>query len=105
MSDRPYSIATLAERWGCSDDVVRRLVSQGHLQSFRVGALIRVSAAEVERYECKGSALQDTGASLSLSSTTTKDDTAVRSTREMWRQRGLKLATSSEPSNGEKPVA
>ena len=91
----PYSVATLAARWGCSDDVVRRLIAEGHLQSFRVGDLIRVRAAEVERYECNGSALQDTGAATPLSTTTKTDDTAVRSTRETWRQRTQKPATSS----------
>ncbi|PQM29633.1 hypothetical protein CVO77_00430 [Sphingopyxis lindanitolerans] len=48
---RPYSIAQLADRWGCSDSMIRKLVNQGELQTFRIGALIRVSAAEVERYE------------------------------------------------------
>ena len=48
---RPYSIAQLAERWGCSDSMIRKLINQGRLQTFRIGALIRVSAAEVERYE------------------------------------------------------
>lgn len=91
----PYSVAKLAARWGCSDDVVRRLISEGHLQSFRVGDLIRVRAAEVERYECNGSALQDTGAATSSNTTTKTDDTAARLTRETWRQRTLKQATSS----------
>ncbi|MBL9070462.1 MAG: helix-turn-helix domain-containing protein [Sphingopyxis sp.] len=48
---RPYSIAQLADRWGCSDSMIRKLINQGQLQTFRIGALIRVSAAEVERYE------------------------------------------------------
>lgn len=48
---RPYSIAQLAERWGCSDSMIRKLINLGELQSFRIGALIRISAAEVERYE------------------------------------------------------
>ena len=105
MTGRPFSVATLAERWGCSDDVVRRLIAKGALQSFRVGALIRVSAAEVERYECSGSGSHDTGGSSPLSSTTIKDATVERSTRELWRQRTLKLATSSAPLSGEKREA
>jgi excisionase family DNA binding protein len=48
---RPYSIAQLADRWGCSDSMIRKLINQGELQTFRIGALIRISAAEVERYE------------------------------------------------------
>ncbi|MGV1682979.1 helix-turn-helix domain-containing protein [Sphingopyxis sp. NJF-3] len=31
--------------------MIRKLINQGDLQSFRIGALIRISAAEVERYE------------------------------------------------------
>ena len=48
---RPYSVPRLAERWGCSDSLVRKLIYSGDLQSFRIGNLIRVPAAEVERYE------------------------------------------------------
>ena len=101
----PFSIKTLADRWACHPDVVRRLIRKGDLKSFRVGALIRVSQAEVERYECSGSGSHDTGASSPLSFTTTKDATAERSTRELWRRRTLKLATSSEPLSGEKREA
>lgn len=49
--NRPYSVAQLAERWDCSDSMVRKLIAQGRLQTFRIGALIRISAAEVERFE------------------------------------------------------
>lgn len=48
---RPYSVAQLAERWGCSGNVVRKLINQGQLQFFRIGSLIRIPAAEVQRYE------------------------------------------------------
>jgi len=48
---RPYSVAQLAERWGCSGNVVRKLINQGELQFFRIGTLIRIPAAEVQRYE------------------------------------------------------
>lgn len=48
---RPYSVPQLADRWGCSGSMVRKLINQGDLQSFRIGALIRISASEVERYE------------------------------------------------------
>ena len=52
MTDRPFSIATLAERWGCSRRHVSNLIRKGALQSFRVGNLLRVRPEEVERYEC-----------------------------------------------------
>lgn len=48
---RPYSVAQLADRWGCSGNVVRKLINQGALQFFRIGTLIRIPAAEVQRYE------------------------------------------------------
>lgn len=48
---RPYSIPQLAERWGCSDSMIRKLIKQGQLQCFRIGALMRIAAAEVERFE------------------------------------------------------
>jgi excisionase family DNA binding protein len=101
MGPNPYSVASLAARWGCHQSVVRRLIRKGVLQSFPVGALIRISAAEVERYECNGSGSRGTEASTSSNITTVTDATAVRSTRELWRQRTLKQATSSAPSNGE----
>src|SRR3546814_11219175 len=31
--------------------MIRKLINEGELQSFRIGVLIRISAAEVERYE------------------------------------------------------
>src|SRR3546814_3889152 len=46
---RPYSVPQLAERWGCSDSMIRKLINEGELQSFRIGVLIRISAAEVEK--------------------------------------------------------
>jgi excisionase family DNA binding protein len=51
---RPLSVAQLAERWGCSQGLVRKLIREGRLQCFRPGQLIRIKAAEVERYELHG---------------------------------------------------
>lgn len=48
---RPYSVAQLADRWGCSGNVVRKLINQGELACFRIGTLIRIAAAEVARFE------------------------------------------------------
>lgn len=97
----PYSVATLAARWGCSPSVVRRLIQKGALQSFRVGVLIRISAAEVERYECNGSGSRGTEGALSSNITRVTDDTVARSTRELWRQRTQRQATSSALLSGE----
>lgn len=49
---RPFSPETLAERWGCSAAKVRTMYRDGELAGFRLGKLIRIPAAEVERYEC-----------------------------------------------------
>lgn len=49
--DLPYSVARLAERWSCSEGLIRKLIKQGQLKSFRPGTLTRISAAEVARFE------------------------------------------------------
>lgn len=54
MSERPYSPNRLAERWECSIDHIYSLLGSGRLQGFKLGGkLWRVSAGEVERYECQ----------------------------------------------------
>ncbi|NVD45719.1 excisionase family DNA-binding protein [Altererythrobacter sp. HHU K3-1] len=50
---RPYSPETLAARWGCSAEKVRLMYHAGELAGFRLGKLIRIPAAEVDRYECQ----------------------------------------------------
>ena len=56
MRERPYTTETLAERWQCSAQHIRDMVHKGHLRVFRVGRLIRIPAAEVERIEGGGGA-------------------------------------------------
>ncbi|MCA0944536.1 helix-turn-helix domain-containing protein [Salipiger pacificus] len=48
---RPFSPATLGERWGCSAQHIRDMVARGDLKAFRAGVLIRIPAAEVARVE------------------------------------------------------
>jgi excisionase family DNA binding protein len=50
---RAYTVATLAEAWECSEGVIRKLIAHGELGCFRLGALIRIPAEEVERFECQ----------------------------------------------------
>ena len=50
---KPYSPQTLAERWGCGESTVRNLIRRNELATFRIGTLIRISADEVERFECQ----------------------------------------------------
>ena len=52
MNPRPYSVQTLAERWGCSRRHVTNLIRRGELRAFRVGALLRITPEVVEAYEC-----------------------------------------------------
>ena len=56
---KPYSPRTLAERWGCSAEKVRLMFEARELDGFRLGKLIRIPAAEVERYECQTTASPD----------------------------------------------
>ncbi|HEY6814062.1 MAG TPA: helix-turn-helix domain-containing protein [Croceibacterium sp.] len=52
LDSRPsYSVAQLAERWQCSEGLVRKIIGSGKLAAFRLGTLIRISAAEVDRFE------------------------------------------------------
>ena len=59
---RPYTAASLAERWGCSVNHIRDLIRDGKLQCFRVGRLIRIRRDEVERFECGSSYTGESGA-------------------------------------------
>lgn len=50
---RPYTVSALAKRWGCSEGLVRKIIRNGELQCFMLGTLVRVTAAEVDRYELR----------------------------------------------------
>ena len=52
MTELPFTVATLAQRWACSEGAVRARILKGELRTFRIGALIRIPASEVERIEC-----------------------------------------------------
>lgn len=56
MSARPYTVASLAEHWGCSDTFVYDELHAGRLQGFKLGRkLWRIRPEAVEEYECRGS--------------------------------------------------
>jgi excisionase family DNA binding protein len=67
VTARAFTVASLAQEWDCSEGAIRKLVATGALGSFRVGTLIRIPAAEVERYECQNTPSSDSAAA-SLSS-------------------------------------
>jgi excisionase family DNA binding protein len=47
-----YSVARLAERWDCSQAKIYAMIKRGELIGFRLGTTIRISAKEVESFEC-----------------------------------------------------
>jgi len=58
---RPYTPATLAERWECSETTVRALIKSGRLRAFKLaGKLYRIRPDEVERFECQNTDLSST---------------------------------------------
>lgn len=60
MSDRPYSVASLAERWGCSERHIRDLIAVGDLPAFRLGAKhLRIAARDVQAWESGAGATID----------------------------------------------
>ncbi len=73
QADRPYSPETLADRWGCSAEKVRRMFHDGELQGFRLGKLIRIPANEVERLECQITGSSSIAADTPSPSTTTSE--------------------------------
>lgn len=76
--ERPYSPETLGERWGCSAEKVRLMVRNGELPGFRLGKLIRIPAAEVERYECRNIPSHGTETNGRSPSETARDDYELR---------------------------
>ena len=54
MTEKPYTVARLAEHWGCSDTFVYSEIERGNLPAFRLGGkLIRIRPEAVEAYELK----------------------------------------------------
>jgi excisionase family DNA binding protein len=48
-----FSVRTLAERWQCSEGLIRKMIGSGELRSFRYGNLIRIAADAVAEIESK----------------------------------------------------
>ena len=90
--DRPYSPQTLAERWGCAEGTVRKAIARGELSTFRIGTLIRISAAEVERFECQNTPCNDSEADLHSFGARMESADAGRSTPQIDRARKPKHA-------------
>src|SRR5690606_15733807 len=100
---KPYSPETLAERWGCSAEKVRIMYRNGELPGFRLGKLIRIPAAEVERYECQTTSTDSLGTEADgLSHGTTPPDELRRESR-LARLTGAKPKSSHALSSCELP--
>ena len=54
MTEKPYTVALLAERWGCSTTFVYEQIKCGALPAFKLGAkLYRIRHQNVEAYELR----------------------------------------------------
>ncbi len=76
-----FSARSLAQRWGCSAKTILAMVQRGELKSFRVGSLVRVSLAEVEKFETCATELQnieEAGSVLSITKTAHADELRLR---------------------------
>src|SRR5579885_2634094 len=51
MTERPLSIAQVAEYLGCSPSHVRNLCANGTIRHFRLGRLVRIPAAALRELE------------------------------------------------------
>lgn len=90
-----YSVATLAEHWGCGTDTIYSLIRGGELRAFKLGGkLLRIRNDEVERFECQNTACNDTGASLPSSGTRMDDATDIRLERLIEHRRKPTLVHS-----------
>jgi len=50
LEKKAYSCQEAADLLGISLSTIRRLIEKGHIKSFRIGSLIRVSSEEIERF-------------------------------------------------------
>jgi len=53
MTRPTFTVASLARRWECSQSAIRGMIEREELQSFRIGALIRIPVVAVEALECQ----------------------------------------------------
>jgi excisionase family DNA binding protein len=63
MTDKPFTVATLADRWQCSSAAIYWLIREKRLPAFRLGGkLLRIRAEDVASWE-------NTGGSIALADT------------------------------------
>lgn len=102
---RPFSVPQLAHRWGCSEGLIRKMIRDGRLQCFRPGTLIRISAAEVERFECQQQAMMtptassDSGVASPLSIASMESECAASSPPRIARAPRRRREPSGQAQN------
>lgn len=63
MTEKPFTVATLADRWQCSTHAIYWLIREKRLPAFRLGGkLLRIRAEDVTQWE-------STGGSIALAAT------------------------------------
>lgn len=73
-----YSPASLAERWECSQRYIRKLIAIGELPAFPLGGkLWRIRGEDVEAFECRTTASDDTGENSRSSTMPTEGGTVA----------------------------
>jgi excisionase family DNA binding protein len=106
MGERPYSPETLADRWGCSSEKIRRMYHDGELAGFRLGKLIRIPANEVERVECLTNTACESTEADSASSTQIRSEAEFESrlVRMTGGSRNLALVSSGGRNTPRQPT-
>lgn len=102
-AERPYSVATLAERWGCSKRHISNMVRRGELTAFRIGKQMRFRPGEVERVECATVSQNTKEGSSALSTSRQAIAAELRLRRLTSSQRQQRPQSLSVISNNESP--
>ena len=87
VNDRPYTPETLAERWECSPQHVRKMLADGRLKGFKLASRMwRISTTEVakdEEDQCETLSSENIGANSALSTPREHRGSANRSARRI----------------------
>ena len=87
MTQKPFTVMDLAQRWGCTRQSVYAIIKEGKLRTFRVGGkLIRILPDEVLRWESGGGSmpLENTGSDTSKGKPLSSGKTHKVRTAEDW---------------------
>ena len=56
---KSFTVNEVSDRWGCDPQLVYRRIRRGHIKAFKVGALLRIPADEIDRIEATGPIVND----------------------------------------------